>query len=189
MGLANSAIVDYEDAQRRCVYSTSWDPHHAGTTRELERWSRSFQRFKDKSGFMDKATFTKFVLANSAPPELADSLYRVFSNDQQQQGISWRDFVCNLVVLLKVVTWWQTHSWLVGHSKWEVPVCVLCLWWIWWVHNKKTSRRVLNSVLFQRRFCYKDKARPRSRFPEQCGTWSTDFLWLEKLGSWQQEFR
>lgn len=107
MGLANSAIVDYEDAQRRCVYRASWDPHHAGTTRELERWSRSFQRFKDKSGFMDKATFTKFVLANSAPPELADSLYRVFSNDQQ--GISWRDFVCNLVVLLKVVTWWPTH--------------------------------------------------------------------------------
>lgn len=76
------------------------ESHAIGAPREIERWWRAFQRYKDKMGLMDKSTFIKLVLGPSVPLELADRIFRVFGNSQQ--GVSWRDFVCNLVVFLKV---------------------------------------------------------------------------------------
>jgi hypothetical protein len=77
-------------------------------------------------GLLDKGLFVKHVLGNQVPTELADRIFRVFSNNQP--GIGWRDFVCNMVVFLKVrVTVFTLRN--PGIARRKASFRILRIWW------------------------------------------------------------
>lgn len=48
---------------------------------------------------MDKGTFSRDVLGGTVPQDLVNRIFKVFAGGEE---LHWKDFVCSMVVFLKV---------------------------------------------------------------------------------------